>query len=433
MASRMDLEATEMAIRASMHGVGGVLLERLLDWDSGYRGPRVQCRQGHEAEFIDYRSKEILTVLSRIRVRRAYYHCTPCQEGVIPKDSDLDVVGTSFSPGVRRLMGRVGGKEPFAEGRRDLEELAGIVVKTKEVERVSEAIGEQMAAIAGRQRAAAFSGRIVLLPKPVPKMYIAIDGTGVPMVPRETEGRQGKDPSGKAKTREAKLGCVFTQTTVDDEGWPVRDDDSTTYVGAIETSEQFGPRIFTEAIRRGIRCAEKVIVLGDGAPWIWTLAGEHFPGATQIVDLYHAREHLSDLAKVLYGSGSSKAEEWAKARIDELDDDEPDDDERDARGVEAVLAAMGRLRPTAEIAQDELRKAMEYFQTNAERMRYQQFRQQGLFVGSGVVEAGCRTIVGRRLKQSGMHWTVRGANAILTLRCWDLSGRWEQFWEARSA
>ncbi|HSB89741.1 MAG TPA: ISKra4 family transposase [Anaerolineales bacterium] len=433
MAWRVDLEATEMAIRSSMHGVGGVLLERLLDSDLGYRGSRVQCRQGHEAEFIDYRSKEVLTVLSRIRVRRAYYHCTPCQEGLIPKDSDLDVVGTSFSPGVRRLMGRVGGKEPFAEGRRDLEELAGIVVKTKEVERVSEAIGEQMEAIAGRQRAAAFSGRIVLLPKPVPKMYIAIDGTGVPMVPRETEGRQGKDPGGKAKTREAKLGCVFTQTTVDDEGWPVRDDDSTTYVGAIETSEQFGPRIFTEAIRRGIRCAEKVIVLGDGAPWIWTLAGEHFPGATQIVDLYHAREHLSDLAKVLYGPGSSKGEEWAKARIDELDDDEPENDEPGAGGVEAVLAAMGRLRPTAETAQDELRKVMEYFQTNAERMRYQQFRRQGLFVGSGVVEAGCRTIVGRRLKQSGMHWTVRGANAILTLRCWDLSGRWEHFWEARSA
>ena len=154
----------------------------------------------------------------------------------------MDVVATSFSPGVRRLMGRVGGKEPFAEGRRDLEELAAIVVTTKEVERVSEAIGEQMAAIAGKQRVAAFSGRIVLLPKPVPKMYIAIDGTGVPMVPRETQGRQGKDPGGKAKTREAKLGCVFTQTAVDDEGRPVRDDESTSYVGAIETSERFGPR-----------------------------------------------------------------------------------------------------------------------------------------------------------------------------------------------
>lgn len=411
-----------MAIRSSMHGVGGMLLEKMLDSDPGYRGPQVRCRLGHDADFIDYRSKRVLTVLSQIQIRRAYYHCPRCHEGVIPKDSDLDILATSFSPGVRRLMGRVGGKEPFAEGRRDLKELAGIIVKTKQVERVSEAIGEQMDAIAGRQCAAAFSGKIVVL-KPVPKMYIAIDGTGVPMVRRETEGRQGKNPTGKAKTREAKLGCIFTQTSVDEEGWAVRDDDSTSYVSAIEPCEEFGRRIFTEAIRRGIRTAEQIIVLGDGAPWIWNLAGEHFPGATQIVDLYHAREHLSDLGKVLYGPGSSKAKAWADARIDELD----------AGCVEAVLTAMRRLRPKAETAHDELRKATEYFKTNAERMRYNQFRQQGLFVGSGVVEAGCKTIVGRRLKQSGMHWTVRGANAILALRCWDLSGRWEHFWEARSA
>jgi len=400
-----------------------MLLERLLDSDSGYRGPRVQCRQGHEAEFTDYRSKEVLTVLSRIRVRRAYYHCTPCQEGVIPKDSDLDVVGTSFSPGVRRLMGRVGGKEPFAEGRRDLEELAGIVVRTKEVERVSEAIGEQMEAIAGRQRAAAFSGRIVLLPKPVPKMYIAIDGTGVPMVPRETEGRQGKDPSGEAKTREAKLGCVFTQTSVDEQGRPVRDEDSSTYVGAIEPAEAFGRRIYAEAVRRGIPRAAQVIVLGDGAPWIWGIAEEHFPGAIQIVDLYHAREHLADLSKLVYGPGSAASKRWTTARRKELD----------AGDVERVVAAMGRLRPRGAEVQKAVRRARGYFETNAERMRYARFRSQGLFVGSGVVEAGCKMVVGVRLKQSGMRWTVRGANAIIALRCADLSGRWEEFWEARSA
>jgi hypothetical protein len=412
-----------MSIRSSMHAVGGTLLEKLLDSDTGYRGPRVPCGQGHEAHFIDYRAKSVLTVLSRVHVRRAYYHCNACQEGVIPRDRDLDIVSTSLSPGVRRLIGRVGSKEAFAEGRADLKELAGIVVETKQVERVSEAIGEQMEAISGRQRAASLSGRVVVLPKPVPKMYVAIDGTGVPMVARETDGRKGKDPSGKAKTREAKLGCVFTQTTLDEEGWPVRDDSSTTYVGAIESAEEFGRRIFTEAIRRGIRCAEMVIVLGDGAPWIWNLVGEHFPAATQIVDLYHAREHLCDLGKLLYGPESAKAKHWVKTRIDELD----------AGAIEAVLAAMGRLRPTATNAREELRKATDYFKTNAQRMRYDHFRDLGLFVGSGVVEAGCKTIIGRRLKQSGMHWTIRGANAILALRSWDLSGRWEQFWEARAA
>ena len=407
-----------MAIRASMHEVGGVLLEKLLDTDTGYRGPQVDCGKGHQASFVDYRSKNILTVLSPMKVRRAYYHCADCQQGQVPKDRDLDIVATSFSPGVRRLMGRLGSKEPFDEGRADLEALAGILVNTKQVERVSENLGEEVEAIARKERRAVLSGKIVLL-RAVPKMYIAIDGTGVPMVPRETEARQGKDESGPAKTREAKLGCVFTQTRLDEKGRPLRDPESTTYVAAIESAEPFGERIFTEAIRRGLRRAEKIIVIGDGAPWIWNLAAEHFPDAVEIVDLYHAREHLQDLGKVLYGP--SKAKSWAEARITQLD----------AGDIEGLITTMQRLRPTGTIAKEELRKAVGFFRTNAKRMRYRIFRDQGFFVGSGVVEAGCKTIVGRRLKQSGMRWTVRGANAVIALRCCELSGRWEQFWEAR--
>ncbi len=162
-------------------------------------------------------------------------------------------------------MGRVGGKDSFDQGRKDVEELAGIMVKTKAVERVSEALGEQVERNSQRERELALSGKVVSF-QPVPLLYIALDGTGVPVVPRETEGRSGKDPTGKAKTREAKLGCVFTQTKVDDEGHPVRDPASTTYVGAIETVEAFGRRIYAEAIRRGLTRAAKVILIGDGAP-----------------------------------------------------------------------------------------------------------------------------------------------------------------------
>jgi hypothetical protein len=409
-----------MAVRDSMHEVGGVVLEKLLAADDGYRGHRIDCGKGHLATFVDYRSKTLQTVLSKLEIRRAYYHCEDCQQGRIPRDRELDVVATSFSPGVRRLMGRVGSKEPFDEGRQDLETLAGIVVKTKEVERVSEKLGEQVEAISRKERQLVFSGKIVRI-KPVPKMYIAIDGTGVPMVPRETQGRQGKDDSGGAKTREVKLGCVFTQTSVDDEGFPVRDRDSTTYVGAIETAEEFGQRIFTEAIRRGLRFAERVIVIGDGAPWIWNLASEHFPGATEIVDLYHAREHVSNLAKMLYDAPHARAR--TQPYIDQLD----------AGDLEGLLSTFASLRPRSEIVKDEIRKATAYFQINMERMRYQAFRDEAFFVGSGVVEAGCKTVIAHRLKQSGMRWTVRGANAIIALRCCELSGRWEQFWEARCA
>jgi len=417
------MEATEMAVRSSAHQAGGVVLEKLVNLDGGgYRGPRIDCGQGHWAEFVDYRSKSVITVLTPIQIRRAYYHCSACERGVIPKDKELDIVKTSCSPGVRRLMGHVGGKEGFEEGRRDLEELAGIAVKTKQVERVSERLGEQIEVAAAAERECALGGK--LLPfESVPTMYIAIDGTGVPVVPRETIGRAGKDETGRAKTREVKLGCVFTQTNVDNKGRPRRDEDSTTYVGAIETADDFGKRIYSEAVRRGLHRAGRVVVLGDGAAWIWNLAAEHFYGAVEVLDLYHARSHIRQLANAVYGTGTNKATAWIQRCLDKLDDG----------NVEAVLRSMRRLRPTPLETKEEVRKTIGYLKANKQRMRYADFRKQELFVGSGVVEAGCKTIAGRRLKQSGMRWTIRGANAIIALRCCQLSGRWEEFWDARSA
>jgi hypothetical protein len=421
-----DLEASEMAVRAASHRIGGNLLEKLLNADGGgYQGASIGCGKGHSARFVEYREKGLVTVLSPVDVRRAYYHCEQCRDGVIPKDRALDIVDTGFSPGVRRMMGQVGGKEAFDEGRKDLEVLAGVRVTTKAVERVSETVGEQIELQNQRERRQIMSGKVVSFVgrARIPKLYVAIDGSGVPVVARETEGRKGKDETGKAKTREAKLGCVFTQTTVDEQGYAVRDEDSTTYVGAIETAECFGPLIYAEAVRRGIDRAEKVSILGDGAKWIWGIAEEHFPGATQIVDLYHAREHLAKVAKLVYGAKSKEFQKWSAARRDELDDGD----------VEAVIAAMSGLQPRDKGAQEEIQTEIEYFRGNAQRMRYADFRSQGLFVGSGVVEAGCKTIFGQRLKLSGMHWTVRGANAIIALRCCQLSARWEEFWESRAS
>jgi hypothetical protein len=417
------LEASETAVRAAMHKLGGRLLEAVLNADKGaYRGNRIDCGVGHQAEFMGYRDKRLQTVLCQIELKRAYYYCAPCRAGVIPKDVELDVAGTGFSPGVRRMMGRVGAKEAFDEGQRDLKELAGIVVKTKAVERISKAIGHQAERVSQGERHAALAGKLAGM-EAVPTLYIAIDGTGVPVVARETEGRKGKQESERAKTREAKLGCVFTQTLWDDQGRPQRDDHSTTYVGAIETAEQFGPRIYAEAVRRGLKRAGRVIVVGDGAAWIWNIADEHFHEAIQIVDLYHARQHLTELAKSVYGQGTPKATDWAAGRSQQLDEG----------NIEAVLTALGRLRPRDGVAQKAVHSALHYFQSNAHRMRYADFRNQSLFVGSGVVEAGCKTVIGHRLKQSGMQWSVRGANAIIALRCLQLSGRWEEFWEARAA
>lgn len=413
-----------MAIRASVHEIGVTLLEKLLNaGDSGYRGASVDCGSGHQARFIDYRGKGVTTVLGDVGIDRGYYHCDKCGGGVIPKDEELNISGTSFSPGVQRMIGRVGAKGSFEEGRRDIKELAGIEVKTKEVERISEGLGEQVQEWWKVERELVQQGKLIAMKTVIPKFYIEMDGVQVPVVGRETEGRKGRNGTERAKTREAKLGCVFTQTGVDEKGYPVRDEESTTYVGAIETAEEFGLRIYTEAVRRGLKYAHTVVVLGDGAPWIWVLADLHFYGAIQIVDLYHARQHLITLANIVFGAASVKAKQWASQRRAHLD----------LGDVEAVVRSIKRLRPREASVKVEVRRAIDYFETNAERMRYADFRKQALFVGSGVIEAGCKTVMGHRLKQSGMHWSVNGANAITALRCCQMSGRWEEFWDARAA
>jgi hypothetical protein len=208
----------------------------------------------------------------------------------------------------------------------------------------------------------------------------------------------------------------------------VRDPGSVSYSAAIEsaasrdtdaTLSDFAQRVDREACRSGFAQAHRRVVLGDGAPWIWNLAGELFPGAVQIVDLFHAKGHLCDVAKAIYGAGSELGEHWGKGRRDELDEGK----------IEAVLAG---LRVHAG-ANDEARKCLGYVMANRDRMRSPDFRAQGLCTSTGVVEAGCKTAVGTRLKRAGMHWTVAGADAIIALRCCVLSGRFEDFWERRSA
>ena len=290
------------------------------------------------------------------------------------------------------------------------------------MERISQMVGGQAEAFHAVEAAASLSDKSIPI-KPVSKLYACIDGTGVPVVKRETAGRRGKGEDGQAKTREVKLGCVFTQTRVDGEGRPVRDDASTSYTGAIESAELFGRRIYQEAMRRGMDSAGETVVIGDGALWIWNIADEQFYGATQIVDLYHAREHYWNVAKAYFGQNKDELYQWTEERRKELDDGRP----------EEVMDAINRCSslPGGDPALCE--REIGYFERNKERMRYADFRKRGLFVGSGVLEAGCRTVVGQRLKQSGMHWTVKGANSIIALRCNILSNRWEDFWEDRAA
>jgi hypothetical protein len=291
-------------------------------------------------------------------------------------------------------------------------------VSAKEVERISEKIGVQVEAF---QNAEVELWEDVVTSERPDRLYVCMDGTGVPMVKKEVVGRQGKD--GQAKTREVKLGCIFTQTGVDKKGRPQRDECSTSYTGAIEDAETFGWRIYKEAKRRGIDWANEVTVLGDGAPWIWNLAEEHFHGAQQIVDLYHAREHYWNAGRMCFGQEKEQLHQWAESRRMELDDGK----------VEDVIHAIRQLSALPGYNEEICDREIGYFEKNKKRMRYAEFRSRGFFVGSGVLEAGCRTVVAQRLKQSGMHWSVQGANSIIALRCNLMSNRWEDFWEHRAA
>jgi len=423
---RLDLEAIEIAVRSAMHRAGAAALSELLHFPAPANPHHtVACPCGQQATYRELRSKPLLTVVGRVQISRPYYLCPHCHSGQFPADVELDVAKTEFSPGVRRMQALVGQEAPFDHGREQMNVLAGLQVTTKSVERTAEAIGEDIAQREQQQIQRAVQLDLPIeIGEPIPILYVQMDGTGVPVVKKETQGRLGKMAGQPAHTRETKLGCVFTQTHWDKKGYAIRDADSTTYTGAIETAVEFGKRIYVEAWKRGWSRAKKKVVIGDGAEWIWNLVAEHFPGAIQIVDLYHARQHLWEVARQLYAHEEVQQKAWMKVHQKRLLD----------KGKIEKLVGLLRSVDTAnpQIA-EKIRTEADYFERNAERMRYPAFRRLHLFVGSGVIEAGCKTVIGSRLKQSGMFWTVRGANAILALRCSHLNGRFEDYWEGRRA
>ena len=420
----LDLEAVELAFRTAIHSAGAAGLSELLT-EPGSIPTTVPCACGSHARYKDMRRKPILTVLGPAHMLRAYYWCAHCRQGQFPADCARDIEATEFSPGVRRMLALVGSECcSFDHGRQQMELLAGLEVTAKAVERVTEAIGTDIARC--QQEAIQQTMQLelpVAVGQPIPKMYVEMDGTGLPMVGKETEGRKGKGEDGRAHTREAKLGCVFTQATTDDQGRPVRDEGSTTYTGAIETAAEFSRRIYTEAHRRGWSRAQVKVVMGDGADWIWNISEEQFPGAIQIVDLYHARQHLWDLGGQFHPNDEKSKRKWVMPLQRLLDKGK----------IEKLVAKLRSLSPANSELAAAVRTEANYFERNMERMRYPKFRKQDLFVGSGVIEAGCKTVMGSRLKRSGMFWTVRGANAVIALRCCRHSRQFDDYWESRRA
>lgn len=409
----MDIEAFETAVRSRAIEIAASVLERALNAEEETWPERCAC--GGMLHCAGRFSKTVRSVLGALTLTRTYVVCSLCQSGFFPHDRTRGLEGASLTPGVVRMIGVVGSMVSFEEGASLLAELAGLRVSSKQVERTAESLGEEIA----REEAEEVSSD----PGPVPStLYMGLDGTGLPMRKEKLEGRAGKQADGSSKTREVKLCTLFSASVSDPEIGPVRDPDSVTYSAAIEsaaatgsTPSDFARRIDRESERRRFMEAKRRVVIGDGALWIWNLASEHFPDAIEIIDLFHAKQHLSETAKEIFGPQSPKTRPWAQDRHDELDEGHFDD----------LLKELSIHAPRIEAA----RLCLGYFETNRDRMRYPEFRKQELCVSSGVVEAGCKVAIGARLKRAGMHWTVDGANAIIALHCCRLSGRFEAFWE----
>lgn len=358
------------------------------------------------------------TLFGTITLTRRYFHHAKSHSGRAPLDLILDIT-EHHTPALAKLICQASANagDSYQEAAGILAVFTGLQLDSRSfhrlINRLTPELSEALATLAPSTSH-----------QPIPILYLENDGTGVPSRAEELTGRKGKQADGSARTREAKLGCVFTQTTTDKDGNPMRDPDSTSYVGTMGDCRESGEQLRAEALRRGLALARIVIFLGDGAAWIWENARLFFPDAIQILDFYHAVEHLGVLARALYGEGefgTAQQALWAS----ELKDSD----------VEGILGQATRLLAASpqldEERQENARREIAYFTTHIERTRYGHFRSQGYFIGSGVIEAGCKAVIGRRLKQSGMFWGLAGAENILQLRCLLKSPHFQAAWLAR--
>jgi hypothetical protein len=397
------------AVFKSANALVGWLLQQAVDrFDQAYQPKPGEIHKGRDPLGVQ-------GIFGRFPLSRDYYYHPGKGQGHYPADDALGLE-VSYTPALTKLLCLEGADEPtYLKAERHLLHTGGISVSARQIQRVIQRVGtaaqqwqERPAEPAQGERGAA------------PILYVSADGTGVPMVPEELAGRQGKQADGKAKTRQVYLGCVFTQHRVDEKGRPVRDWDSTTYVSSFKSIDQFGPLLRQEALRRGLGRARKVVLLIDGAHGLENMGRLNFKDAIQIVDFFHALEHAGWVLVALLGQ------------------DHPDQERRRRRWAKRLLK--DKVQSLIEETRQEcagqpqapaVEEALHYFVSNVSRMQYGTFRAAGYFIGSGVVEAGCKTVIGARCKQSGMFWSESGAENILAFRCLHSSRRLDQFWKYR--
>jgi hypothetical protein len=362
-----------------------------------------------------YKGRQTLKVrclFGTFSIRRDYYHEPDQEAGHHPADDALGLEG-ALTPALAKILCLEAVDETsFQKAQEHLAQTGGIEVETSQIQRWVGRVGQ--GAIDWQSRDAkpqACDAKV---------LYLSADGTGVPMRKKELAGRKGKQPDGSAKTRQAYLGCVFTQHTCDEKGHPIRDYQSTTYISSFDNIEDFGLLLRKEALRRGSGTAQKIVLLFDGAEGLEHMGKINFSGCQQIVDFYHAMQHLADVLEALTGQHPGKDDrqykKWTKFLLKD--------------GVQKIID-QAREMAAAKTCQSAVEKELHYFVHNTGRMLYGTYRKAGYFIGSGVIEAGCKSVIGARCKQSGMFWSESGAHKVLALRCIKCGNTWEAFWKER--
>lgn len=394
------------AVFKSANTLVGWLLQQAADRaDAAYRPKAGQTRKGRE-------TLEVQGLFGTFQLERDYYYHAGKGQGHYPADAALGLE-VGYTPALAKLICLEGADEPtYLKAERHLEQTGGIPVSARQIQRVVQRVGGSAQQWQERERAPG--------PCAAPVLYVSADATGVPMVPEELKGRRGKQADGTAKTRQVYLGCVFTQHRTDAEGHPVRDYESTTYVSSFASIDAFGPLLRREALGRGMGSAGQVVLLIDGATGLENMGRLCFKDCVQIVDFYHAMEHAGEVLAAWIGKDhpdyKKRLRRWAKRLLKDQ--------------VQALIQET-RQRCAGTPREAVVEQALGYFVRNVSRMQYGTFRAAGWFIGSGVVEAGCKTVIGGRCKQSGMFWSKTGAENILALRCLHSSRRLEEFWQYR--
>ncbi len=376
------LEAVERAAQESAAVIGRTVIAGVVNLAAENPPAGIDCPAGHRARLAGVRPKTVRTLLGGFRLSRGYYYCDSCRRGFVPADERLGVVGTSLSPGLARACALAGAEMPYAKSGAFISTVTGLdLASASTISRATKTQGGRARDLISTELEAARPGGPAAAFTHLPdKCYVVMDGTGAPMLPRECEGRQGKTGE-RAGTREVKIGCLFTQTGVDPvSGQPLQDRGSVSYISTFEPAERFAHLVKAEYWRRGLDQIRQPIVLGDGARWIWNIADTKFPEATQIVDYYHAREHLADLTKLVTPLLDDPTS-WEKTLADQLD----------LGDTSAIATAVDKLNldQNAPALARPAATEVGYFTGNHHRMQYAEFLANSYYIGSGPVESAC--------------------------------------------